>query len=519
MRSWRERTEMHAILNPLSKHRTIAFAIVWACSCTGGMAPDGEGPCNDAELVDAVRAQLAARDLAPLEAPEIRPELVALGEALFYDKILSGGRDVSCATCHNPALGLTDRLTLNSGVKGEGVGPDRTGGQVGGRHTQTLFNMHLVENLTIDGKVEEVDGNVIGLGLPVILPKYQAPFEDFAGVLAPHVVAGQAMLPEVTFSEMLGIPGTDENNEILLCLDPEAALADIFGCMFDGYMARLREIPGYVQLFEAAYPGVSIADMNFGHAGNAIAAYELVAFASVDSPWDRFIAGDDCALDDQELQGAAIFFDEKRGNCASCHAGAAFTDSDFHNTLAPNFGCGNDLPGRNGANGYDDFGRPRNDYAEAWVLDGQGDEAFPVEERYRWRTAPLRNVEYTAPYGRLGQYATLEAFVSHYIDPETSLNEYDITQLSNATFVDYTTFMCSYDSLHDSLLGNSAEVIAAGPDPQLAEVEIDAAEDVGHLAAFLRALSEDALRPEELAKISPATVPSGLSVDLSEPMY
>lgn len=502
----------------LSKNRTGTLAIVGACSCAGGPPMVGEGPCNDAELVGVVRAQIEARGVAPLEAPAIRPELVALGEALFHDKILSGGRDVSCATCHSPALGLTDRLTLNSGVKGQGVGPERVDGQVGGRHTQSLFNMHLIENLTIDGKVEEVDGNVIGLGLPVILPAYQVPFEEFEGVLAPRVVAGQAMLPEVTFSEMLGIPGTDPNNEILLCLDPDAAFPDVFGCMFDGYMARLRGISGYVELFEAAYPGLSIADMNFGHAGNAIAAYELVAFASIDSPWDRFVAGDDCALDEQELRGAALFFDEDAGNCASCHAGAAFTDSDFHNTLAPTFGCGNDLPRRNGAGGYDDFGRTRNDYAQAWVLEGQGDEVFPVDERYRWRTAPLRNVEYTGPYGRLGQYATLEEFVAHYIDPEDALISYDIEQLPNATWVDYTTFQCSHNSLHDSLLSNSAEVIAAGPDPLLATVKIDAEEDVGHLVAFLRALSEDSLRPEELAKISPVTVPSGLSVDVYEPM-
>ncbi|MCA9656895.1 MAG: hypothetical protein KC486_00990, partial [Myxococcales bacterium] len=396
--------------------------------------------CNNPALVAEVRGLISDRGITPLASPApIRPELVELGEALFHDKILSGGRDVSCSTCHNPALGTTDRLPLNSGILGHGVGLDRVDGQVGGRHTQPLFNLHTLEVLAVDGKVAQDGGNVIGLGLPVILPQYQVPFEDFPGVAAPRVIAGQAMLPEVTFGEMLGVPGTDPNNEILgNCLNPVDPLPVIFGCMFDSYMARLGAIPEYVDLFEAAYPGVAFADMNFGHAGTAIAAYELTAFASNNSPWDRFVGGDDCALDNKELRGAALFLDEEAGNCASCHSGDGFSDSDFHQTLAPTFGCGNDLPKRNGTNGYDDFGAARNDYAGPWVFGGFGDEIFPVNERYRWRTPPLRNVEFTAPYGRLGQYATLEGFIEHYVDPEESLLDYDISQLPDTPFVDYT---------------------------------------------------------------------------------
>ena len=317
--------------------------------------------CNNPALVAEVRGLISDRGITPLASPApIRPELVELGEALFHDKILSCGRDVSCSTCHNPALGTTDRLPLNSGILGHGVGLDRVDGQVGGRHTQPLFNLHTLEVLAVDGKVAQDGGNVIGLGLPVILPQYQVPFEDFPGVAAPRVIAGQAMLPEVTFGEMLGVPGTDPNNEILgNCLNPVDPLPVIFGCMFDSYMARLGAIPEYVDLFEAAYPGVAFADMNFGHAGTAIAAYELTAFASNNSPWDRFVGGDDCALDNKELRGAALFLDEEAGNCASCHSGDGFSDSDFHQTLAPTFGCGNDLPKRNGTNGYDDFGAAR----------------------------------------------------------------------------------------------------------------------------------------------------------------
>lgn len=354
---------------------------------------------------------------------------------------------------------------------------------------------------------------MIGLGLPVILPEYQVPFEDFPGVVAPRVIAGQAMLPEVTFGEMLGVPGTDPLNELLTCVDPQTPLPLVFACVFDGYMARLGQIPEYVAMFEDAYAGVDFSDMNFGHAGNAIAAYELQVFAFNDSPWDRFVAGDDCALTNAELRGASFFLDEKKGNCASCHAGAALTDNEFHQTLAPQFGCGNDLPKRNGATGLDDFGRARNEVAFPWVFGGLGDEAFAVDERYRWRTPPLRNIAFTAPYGRLGQYPTLAKFVGHYEDPVDALVDYDIKQLPDTKFVDHTAFQCEHDSLRDSLLANAEQILAAGVDPLLATVGVKKKQHVDQLVDFLGALSDPKAHPLVLGHETPDEVPSGLSVD------
>ncbi len=472
--------------------------------------------CNNPWLVDDVRDLIADKGITPFARPApIRPELVELGRALFHDKILSGGRDVSCGTCHNPALGTTDRRPLNSGVLGHGVGLDREGGQVGGRHSQGLYNLHTLETLAVDGKVAQVDTMVIGLGLPVILPQYQEPFEDFPGVIAPRVVAGQAMLPEVTFGEMLGVPGTDPDNELMACVNPETALPLIFACVWDLYMVRLGEIPEYVEMFEEAYDK-PFEELNFGHVGNAIAAYELMAFTFADSPWDQFVAGDDCALSNKELRGAKLFFEEDKGNCASCHSGNGFTDNAFHNTLAPTFGCGNDLPKRNGPDGLDDFGQARNTYAEPWVFGGLGDEVFPVEERYKWRTPPLRNVEFTAPYGRLGQTAKLKDFVAHYRDPEHELLTYDITQLPDTEFDDYTQFSCEAESLHESMVDNASEIIAAGADPLLDTVHLHTNGQARRIVAFLEALSDPDADPEVLGANIPASVPSGLPVDRPE---
>ena len=51
--------------------------------------------------VKQLRAELAKHNITPIAAPPaVSPAMFALGEALFYDKILSGTRDVACATCH-----------------------------------------------------------------------------------------------------------------------------------------------------------------------------------------------------------------------------------------------------------------------------------------------------------------------------------------------------------------------------------------------------------------------------------
>ena len=53
--------------------------------------------------------------LRPSEAPapadnQLTPARIELGRALFFDPRLSGSKWISCATCHNPALGWSDGL-------------------------------------------------------------------------------------------------------------------------------------------------------------------------------------------------------------------------------------------------------------------------------------------------------------------------------------------------------------------------------------------------------------------------
>ncbi len=423
-------------------------------------------------LVTAVRAQLATHGITPIAAPpSASPELFALGEALFYDKLLSGGRDVSCATCHAPQLATADARPLNAGINGSGIGLANPG-LIGGRHTQPLLNLHLLPGgLTIDGKIELINGEVIALGLPLVIPaEYQARM-DF------DIVNSQAIMPLVTQQEMRGFPDPGDDNELGDCG------AGDFQCVWDGIMARIGAVPEYRDLFAAAYPSRSWSTMTIAEVGKAIGAYEYQAFFFNDSPWDRFVAGDDNALSDAALRGARFFYDPHRGNCVSCHSGNALTDEQYHKTLSPMFGPSGDGLGGNGPSGLDDFGRIRN--------------TSDPDDKYAWRTAPLRGVELTAPYGRLGQYTTLTSFLAHYHDPEQSLIDYDITQLQLPV-------------LHTTLLDNTAALLANGADPLLANVNVNAVA-IADLVAFLSALTDDAER--DMSGLIPASVPSGLFVD------
>ena len=73
---------------------------------------------------DVIRA-LPTHVIAPADNPTT-PEKIALGRLLFWDPILSGHKDVACATCHHPDFGYAENLDVSIGVNGTGLGANRT---------------------------------------------------------------------------------------------------------------------------------------------------------------------------------------------------------------------------------------------------------------------------------------------------------------------------------------------------------------------------------------------------------
>jgi len=78
-----------------------------------------------------------------------------LGRMLFFDPILSGSRNVSCASCHNPGLAWADSRKLAAGA-----------GQME-LHTPTLIDVAWVPVLGWDGKYRSLESVAFG---PLLAP-------------------------------------------------------------------------------------------------------------------------------------------------------------------------------------------------------------------------------------------------------------------------------------------------------------------------------------------------------------
>lgn len=76
----------------------------------------------------------------------------ALGEALFFDPILSADYTVSCASCHKPEFAFADSARFSRGV----------GGKRGTRNTPSVMNMSAREHFFWDGRAATLEAQVVG---------------------------------------------------------------------------------------------------------------------------------------------------------------------------------------------------------------------------------------------------------------------------------------------------------------------------------------------------------------------
>ncbi|WP_419166731.1 cytochrome-c peroxidase [Candidatus Palauibacter sp.] len=455
--------------SPLRSPAALLLALAPMQACTDDVVDplDPVGPDDPVQtgLVATVRELAREQDLRPVTLPApVRGELVTLGRALAFDKILSGNRDVSCMTCHLPTFATGDGKSLPVGQGGEGLGPDRThpDGQFTLRHSLALFNLHRVRKFFWDGRLEELDDGSIGS------PAGEHLTSEMEAVLEFGAVSAAGLFPVSSREEMLG-PGNE------LAEVPDGNFTELWSRI----MARLGTIDEYRELFESAYPGTSFDDMTFAHASNAIGGFFASSFSFSDSPWDRFLGGDDDQLAEAQLRGARNFMTV---GCTKCHQTDvldARPGNEFHNDALAQFGPGQG----DGPTGTDDFGRER----------ATGDP----EDRRRFKTPPLRNVELTAPYGHVGQFVTLRGFVEHYNNVDSTLVAYDVSQVEAL--------------LRPTLLHNYDEILATR-DTMLLPIRLEEAE-VDDLIEFLKALTDDAAR--DLSAVTPASVPSGLPIDRS----
>ncbi len=427
-----------------------------------------EPPPDEYDTIDDdLRAALAAAGVEPVSKPQSEdPALVELGRALFFDKVLSGNRNISCATCHHPAAFTGDSLPVSLGEGGTGLGANRTKAAAAfiPRNAPQVFNggvsgvnsMFWDSRLTRDPVTGELDTPEAVLNGPT-------PSHPAAQQLT-SALAAQAMFPVTSHEEMRGQTGSNE-------------IADAANNteVWDRLMTRLGAHAGYQSLFAAAYPGAaSFNDYNFGHAARAIAAFERQSWTALYSPFDRYVGGDDYAMSAAQKKGALLFYG--RAGCSSCHNGPLLTDFGHHALAMPQLGPGKDPSG-------DDIGLEL--------------ETGDVNDRYKFRTPPLRNVALTGPWGHAGAYTSLEAVVRHHLDPANGLLNYDVNQLP-------AIFRPEVDT---DPARRGARIAAISP--QLVPVGLSE-QDFAYLMDFLHSLTDP--KSLNLLQDIPDSVPSGLPV-------
>lgn len=228
-----------------------------------------------------------------IKAPKDNPASEAkelLGQLLFFDPILSGNKDVACATCHHPSNGYAEFLDISIGANARGFGSKRKFNSPNDipfvkRNAQTILNTAF-NGIDTRNRYNPEDAPMF--------------WDDRAKSLEK-----QALEPIKAFEEMRG-HGFEEA-EIL-----------------DEVVRRLKEIQEYNVLFEQAFQQENAITVE--NLGKAIATYERTLVTN-NSRFDHYMRGDGNAILLSEKDGFELF---KSVGCVNCHNGPMFSDYKIH---------------------------------------------------------------------------------------------------------------------------------------------------------------------------------------------
>ncbi|EAQ80355.1 cytochrome-c peroxidase [Blastopirellula marina] len=297
----------------------------------------------EVELPYGIAAQ--AGNITGLDKNPMTRAKIELGRQLYFDKRLSIDQTISCADCHHPDSGWAKETQFGVGVLG----------QQGNRNSPVSFNRILSGPQFWDGRAPTLEDQAIG---PIANP----------------------------------IEMGHTHDACVLCLD---------------------EVPGYKLQFKNIFGEDKIT---IDSVGKALATFER-AIVTGPAPYDYYEVqrnfenqlGEDIEYleeDDPDLfkkyaaavagakpmsesarRGREIFFSEK-GKCTACHAGANFTDEQYHN-----LGVGMDAE-------QPDLGRYEVTKEE--------------KDKGAFKTPTLRNIAQTGPYMHDGSQKTLMEVVEWY---------------------------------------------------------------------------------------------------------
>lgn len=128
--------------------------VLVACGADDDASTETE-QADDADVDEYAELVAKFDPLGDVPVPEDNPmdeATIELGEVLFFDPRLSGNDELSCASCHVPALGWSDGKALFEGFEGV-EGP---------RRTPTIINSAYYDELFWDGRAESLEEQALG---------------------------------------------------------------------------------------------------------------------------------------------------------------------------------------------------------------------------------------------------------------------------------------------------------------------------------------------------------------------
>lgn len=311
---------------------------------------------------------------APLTAPPADPtnrvaddpHAARLGQALFYDARLSKNGQVSCATCHDPALAFSDGRAL---ARGMGTST---------RNAPSLYNVAWQRWLFWDGRADST--------------------------------WAQALQPLESATEL----GGDRTAIVALIasdVDLRANYERVFGTLANSNANEIDRAFANAGKSIAAYERRLVSnDSSFDRFARALRNKDAAARARYSEAAQR---------------GLALFVG--RGNCRLCHAGPLFSDGEFHDVgIPPLKGVEPNNPSRfagvaalardpfRASGAFSDA--PDGEHARELATLTSTSELFG-----QVKTPSLRNVARTAPYMHQGQFATLDEVLRFYSTREGAL--------------------------------------------------------------------------------------------------
>lgn len=264
------------------------FVVLLLAGCGRERRPSG-GKRKTTETIAVLGA-------LPLEVPDpvgnpSTMEKVTLGKLLFYDPVLSGNKDVACATCHQPEFGYAEFLPTSIGVNGVGNGSKRRFREPNDipfvkRNSQSVLNSAF--NGLVNGQAYH--------------PEKAPMFWDLRAL----GLEEQALMPIMTLEEMRGHGYAEDG-------------------IVEEVVGRLGKIAAYRTYFERAFPGEA-SPVNSGNLARALASFQRTLISN-NTRFDQYMRGDSGALSLSEKEGLNLFL---ASGCAKCHSGPMFSDFKLH---------------------------------------------------------------------------------------------------------------------------------------------------------------------------------------------